>query len=99
MYEYRDAMTAKYGLNLVNVIPNQTVAEQEQQFRRSIEPMADPVHHRGDVLAHAGIVRATATHRDLFRLREQPALPIGHALHHPLRQLALDLLLDLLLRA
>jgi phosphoadenosine phosphosulfate reductase len=32
MYEYRDAMTAKYGLNLVNVMPKQSVAEQEQQF-------------------------------------------------------------------
>lgn len=32
MYEYRDAMTAKYGLNLVNVMPKQTVAEQERQF-------------------------------------------------------------------
>jgi phosphoadenosine phosphosulfate reductase len=32
MYEYRDEMTAKYGLNLVNVMPKQSVAEQEQQF-------------------------------------------------------------------
>jgi phosphoadenosine phosphosulfate reductase len=32
VYEYRDAMTARYGLNLVNVLPEQTVAEQETQF-------------------------------------------------------------------
>lgn len=32
MYEYRDAMAAKYGLNLVNVVPKQSVADQEQQF-------------------------------------------------------------------
>ena len=31
-YQYRDEMTARYGLNLVNVIPKQTVAEQESQF-------------------------------------------------------------------
>jgi phosphoadenosine phosphosulfate reductase len=31
-YKYRDEMTAKYGLNLVNVIPKKTVAEQESQF-------------------------------------------------------------------
>jgi phosphoadenosine phosphosulfate reductase len=32
VYAYRDEMTARYGLNLVNVIPKQTVAEQEAQF-------------------------------------------------------------------
>jgi len=32
VYEYRDAMTARYSLNLVNVMPERTVAEQEAQF-------------------------------------------------------------------
>lgn len=32
VYAYRDQMTAKYGLNLVNVMPEKTVAEQEAQF-------------------------------------------------------------------
>jgi phosphoadenosine phosphosulfate reductase len=32
IYAYRDEMTRKYNLNLVNVIPEQTVAAQEQQF-------------------------------------------------------------------
>lgn len=32
VYAYRDEMTARYGLNLVNVMPKQTVAEQEAQF-------------------------------------------------------------------
>jgi phosphoadenosine phosphosulfate reductase len=32
VYDYRDAMTARYGLNLVNVMPEHTVAEQEAQF-------------------------------------------------------------------
>ena len=32
LYSYRDEMTARYGLNLVNVVPENTVAEQESQF-------------------------------------------------------------------
>jgi phosphoadenosine phosphosulfate reductase len=32
VYRYRDEMTARYGLNLVNVLPQKTVAEQEAQF-------------------------------------------------------------------
>jgi len=31
-YEYRDRMASEWGLNLVNVIPTLTVAEQESQF-------------------------------------------------------------------
>jgi len=32
VYRYRDEMTARYNLNLVNVMPAQTVAQQEAQF-------------------------------------------------------------------
>jgi phosphoadenosine phosphosulfate reductase len=32
VYSYRDEMTAKYNLNLVNVMPERTVAEQESEF-------------------------------------------------------------------
>jgi phosphoadenosine phosphosulfate reductase len=32
VYQYRDEMTARYGLNLVNVMPEKTVAEQESEF-------------------------------------------------------------------
>jgi phosphoadenosine phosphosulfate reductase len=32
VYAYRDAMTSRYGLNLINVMPEHTVAEQESQF-------------------------------------------------------------------
>lgn len=32
VYRYRDAMTARYNLNLVNVMPAQTVPQQESQF-------------------------------------------------------------------
>jgi len=31
-YEYRDRMTKEWSLNLVNVLPTQTVAEQESEF-------------------------------------------------------------------
>jgi len=32
VYAYRDEMAHRHGLNLVNVVPRQTVAEQESQF-------------------------------------------------------------------
>ena len=32
VYAYRDQMTAQYGLNLVNVMPLETVAQQESKF-------------------------------------------------------------------
>src|SRR5436309_10954119 len=32
VYRYRDEMAARYNLNLVNIIPEQTVPEQEAQF-------------------------------------------------------------------
>jgi phosphoadenosine phosphosulfate reductase len=32
VYEYRDRMTAEWSLNLINVLPESTVAEQESQF-------------------------------------------------------------------
>ena len=32
VYAYRDQMTAQYGLNLVNVMPIETVAQQESKF-------------------------------------------------------------------
>jgi phosphoadenosine phosphosulfate reductase len=31
-YEYRDLMAAEWGLNLVNILPKQTVADQEAEF-------------------------------------------------------------------
>src|SRR3984885_15933393 len=31
-YEYRDRLTSEWGLNLINVLPSLTVAEQESQF-------------------------------------------------------------------
>ena len=42
------------------------------------------------MFAHPRVVRATAAHLDLFRLREQPSIPMGHDLHHRFGQLALQ---------
>ena len=47
------------------------LAQQEEQFRLLIETRSDAVHDGGDMLAHAGPVRAGARHLDLGRLREQ----------------------------
>lgn len=41
VYAYRDEMTAKYGLNLVNVMPLETVAHQEQQFGKLYQTQPD----------------------------------------------------------
>ena len=41
VYTYRDEMTAKYGLNLVNVMPEKTVAEQESQFGKLFQSAPD----------------------------------------------------------
>ncbi len=41
VYTYRDEMTAKYGLNLVNVMPEKTVAEQESQFGKLFQIAPD----------------------------------------------------------
>ena len=57
-YEYRDRMANDWGLNLVNLLPRQTVAEQESQFGilyqsapdkccgfRKVEPLFEAVAH------------------------------------------------------
>jgi phosphoadenosine phosphosulfate reductase len=41
VYEYRDEMTAKYGLNLVNVMPLETVAQQEEKFGKLYQTAPD----------------------------------------------------------
>ena len=65
-------------------------AQHEQQLRLLVEPGADAVEHRGDVLAHVGPVRAAARQLDLVRRRKQavafPADPVHHALGEPALQ-------------
>lgn len=41
VYAYRDAMIARYGLNLVNVLPERTVPEQESVFGRLYQSAPD----------------------------------------------------------
>jgi phosphoadenosine phosphosulfate reductase len=41
IYQYRDEMTKRYGLNLVNVMPLETVAHQEQHFGRLYQSQPD----------------------------------------------------------
>jgi phosphoadenosine phosphosulfate reductase len=41
VYHYRDEMTARYNLNLVNLVPAQTVAQQESQFGILYETQPD----------------------------------------------------------
>ncbi|MBV9265182.1 MAG: phosphoadenylyl-sulfate reductase [Acidobacteriaceae bacterium] len=41
VYKYRDEMTARYGLNLVNLVPAQTVQQQETQFGKLYQTQPD----------------------------------------------------------
>lgn len=41
LYEYRDMMQKQWSLNLINLLPKQTVAEQESQFGRLYESAPD----------------------------------------------------------
>ncbi len=41
VYEYRDEMTARYGLKLVNVMPLETVAQQEEKFGKLYQSQPD----------------------------------------------------------
>ncbi len=42
-YAYRDEMTARYGLNLINLLPRTTVAEQESRARVALSNCAERV--------------------------------------------------------
>lgn len=41
VYQYRDEMAAKYGLNLVNVMPLETVEQQESKFGKLFQSQPD----------------------------------------------------------
>jgi phosphoadenosine phosphosulfate reductase len=41
VYQYRDEMTARYGLNLVNVMPLETVEQQEAKFKMLYQSQPD----------------------------------------------------------
>ena len=65
-------------------------AQPEQQFRLGIEPSADAQQRRRDVLAHRGVVRATAGELDLRWLREQAGALTANPLHHAFGKPALQ---------
>ena len=65
-------------------------AEREEQLGLGVQPGPDPIEHGGDVLAHPGRVGATAVERHLAGQGKQPFLPVGHDLHHVVRESALE---------
>lgn len=90
-YTYRDEMTQAWGLNLVNVLPKQTVAEQESQFgilnqtapdrccgMRKVEPLFASLRPYG--LWFAGMRREQAKSRANLQAVDTFKLPTGEQL-------------------
>ncbi|MGA7884364.1 MAG: phosphoadenylyl-sulfate reductase [Acidobacteriaceae bacterium] len=89
--DYRDRMTAQWGLNLINVSPAQTVAEQEAAFgilnqtapdrccaMRKVEPLFRAL--RGYSVWLTGLRRQQSKSRANLQTEETFVLPDGHAL-------------------
>ena len=90
-YEYRDRMTREWSLNLVNVLPKQTVADQESQFGilnrtnptqccqlRKVEPLMQSLEPY-DVW-FTGLRREQSPTRKNLKKAEEPRLPSGKSL-------------------
>lgn len=88
VYEYRDRMTAEWGLNLVNLLPEMTVAEQESQFgilnqtdpgrccgMRKVKPLFASLEHYG--LWFTGLRREQAKSRSALSEVDDFQLPTG----------------------
>lgn len=88
---YRDRMTARWGLNLINVSPAQTVAEQEAAFgilhqtapdrccaMRKVEPLFRAL--RDYEVWLTGLRRQQSKSRANLQTEEAVVLPGGHAL-------------------
>ena len=88
---YRDRMSAAWGLNLINVLPERTVAEQEAQFGilhqtapdqccklRKVGPLFRALE--GYRVWVTGLRREQSKSRANLQLEESFALPSGHAL-------------------
>jgi len=91
VYRYRDEMVARYGLNLVNVMPKQSVAEQESEFGllyekqpgqccrlRKVEPLFAALEDY-DVW-FTGLRRAQSPTRANIQFSEMFSLPSGKQL-------------------
>lgn len=89
---YRDRMTAAWGLNLINVLPEHTVAEQETAFGilhqtapdqccklRKVGPLFRALE--GYRVWVTGLRREQSKSRANLQLEETFALPSGHSLH------------------
>ena len=90
-YEYRDRMAREWSLNLVNVLPKQTVGEQESQFGilnrtnpteccrlRKVEPLMQSLEPY-DVW-FTGLRREQSPTRKNLKKAEEHRLPSGKAL-------------------
>jgi phosphoadenosine phosphosulfate reductase len=91
VYRYRDEMTARYGLNLVNVVPEETVAAQEAQFGilyqsqpdqccklRKVQPLFAAL--RPYDVWFTGLRRVQSPTRAHLQVRETFPLPSGKSL-------------------
>lgn len=89
--EYRDRMSAAWGLNLINVLPERTVAEQEAQFGilhqsapdqccklRKVGPLFRTLEQYSVWVT--GLRREQSKSRANLQPLEKFALPSGHAL-------------------
>jgi phosphoadenosine phosphosulfate reductase len=88
VYEYRDRMAAQWNLNLINLLPELTVAEQESKFGilnqsdpgrccglRKVKPLFASLEHYG--LWFTGLRREQAKSRAALREIEDFVLPTG----------------------
>ena len=92
VYRYRDEMTARYSLNLVNVVPQQTVAAQEAQFGilyqsqpdqccklRKVQPLFAALEKYN--VWFTGLRRVQSPTRAHLQVRESFPLPSGKVLN------------------
>jgi phosphoadenosine phosphosulfate reductase len=92
VYQYRDEMTARYGLNLVNVMPVESVARQEAKFGllyqsqpdqccklRKVGPLFGALE-RFDVW-FTGLRRVQSPTRANLQVADEFPLPSGKKLH------------------
>lgn len=88
VYEYRDEMSKKWGLNLINLLPEITVAEQESQFGilnqtdpsrccgiRKVKPLFSALENYQ--LWFTGLRREQAKSRAALQVIEPFSLPSG----------------------
>jgi phosphoadenosine phosphosulfate reductase len=92
IYAFRDRMTARYGLNLINVIPQETVAQQEAKFGLLYQSQPDqcckvrkvgPLFSALDNFAlwFTGLRRAQSPTRANLKPVDTFPLPSGKQLH------------------